>query len=187
MGKLSDFRGLTSTPMDLMDEVASEPVLNQAYAWLCERRLDYSANDDVWDLRRRWEELRPQLQAWLRAGVYRIGAVRRFPASDETVDVWPALDALVLKAIALVPTAHLLPSLSPHRYHVEGLATRRISPLVSLSAPPNLWPCVTRHLSVGTSAIAAASVLHCAHRFLIIACCSIALTIPGLIRNQLSR
>ncbi len=33
--------------MDWMDEIASESVLQQAYAWLCERRLDYSPNDDV--------------------------------------------------------------------------------------------------------------------------------------------
>jgi hypothetical protein len=45
----------------------------------------------------------------LRAGVYRIGAVRRLPAGDETIEVWSALDALVLKATALVLTAHWLP------------------------------------------------------------------------------
>jgi RNA-directed DNA polymerase len=56
----------------------------------------------------------------LRAGVYRIGAVRRFPAGDETIEVWPALDALVLKAIALVLTAHWLAKLSSHCYHIEG-------------------------------------------------------------------
>ncbi len=33
--------------MDWMDEIASESVLNQAYAWLCERRLDYSPSDEV--------------------------------------------------------------------------------------------------------------------------------------------
>ena len=55
-------------PVDWMDEIASEPVLQQAYAWLCDRRRDHSPNDDVWDLRWRWEEIRPQLQARLRAG-----------------------------------------------------------------------------------------------------------------------
>ena len=51
-----------------MDEIASESALGQAYAWLCERRQDYSPNDDVWNVRWRWEEIRPQLQAQLRAG-----------------------------------------------------------------------------------------------------------------------
>ena len=68
----------------------------------------------------RWEELRPKLQDWLRAGVYRVGPVRRFPAGDETIEVWSALDALVLKATALVLTAHWLPKLSAHCYHIEG-------------------------------------------------------------------
>jgi RNA-directed DNA polymerase len=105
-----------------MGEIASESVLNQACAWLCEHRRDYSPNDDVWDLRWRWEVLRPKLQDWLRAGVYRVGAVRPLPAGDETVEVWPALDALVLKATAVVLTAHWLPNLSPHCYHIEGRA-----------------------------------------------------------------
>jgi RNA-directed DNA polymerase len=106
--------------MDWMDEIASESVLNQVYPWLCERRLDYSPDDDVSDVRWRRDELRPKLQEWLRAGVYRIGAVRRLPAGDETIEVWSALDALVLRATALVLTAHWLPKLSPHCYHIEG-------------------------------------------------------------------
>jgi hypothetical protein len=61
-----------------MDEIASESVLQQSYAWLCERRRDHSPHDDVWDLRWRWEVIRPQLQARLRAGAYRLGPVRRF-------------------------------------------------------------------------------------------------------------
>jgi len=72
--------------MDWIYEIASESVLNQARAWLCERRRDYSPNDDVWDVRWRWDGIRPWLQAQLLAGVYRIGAVRRFPARDETVE-----------------------------------------------------------------------------------------------------
>jgi hypothetical protein len=53
-------------------------------------------------VRWRWEELRPKVQDWLRAGVYRIGAVRRFPAGDETIEVRSELDALVLEATAAV-------------------------------------------------------------------------------------
>ena len=88
-----------------MDEIASESVLNQVYPWLCARRLDYSPNDDVWNVRWRREEARPKFQEWSRAGAYRLGSVRRFPAGDETIEVWSGLDALVLKATALVLTA----------------------------------------------------------------------------------
>jgi hypothetical protein len=61
-----------------------------------------------------------KLQEWLRAGIYRIGAVRRLPAGDETIEVWSALDALVLKATALVLTGHWLRKLSPHYDRIEG-------------------------------------------------------------------
>ena len=106
--------------MDWIDEIASDAVLHQAYVWLCERRQDYSPNDDVWDVRWRWEEIRPQLQAQLREGTYRLGPVRRFHRGDETIEVWSALDALVLKATALVLTAHWLPDFSPHCHHLQG-------------------------------------------------------------------
>ena len=66
------------------------------------------------------KELRPKLQEWLRAGVFRIGAVRRLLAGDETIEVWSALDALVLKATAIVLTEHRLPDFSPHCRHLEG-------------------------------------------------------------------
>jgi hypothetical protein len=103
-----------------MDEIASESVLQQAFAWLCERRQDYSPNDDVWDVRWLWEYMRPQLQAQLRAGTYRLGPVRRFHDGDETIEVWSALDALVLKATAIVLTTHWLPDFSPHCHHLPG-------------------------------------------------------------------
>ena len=106
--------------MNWMDEIASESVLHQAYAWLSERRRDHSPNDDVWDLRWRWEEIRPQLQAQLRAGAYHLGPVRRFHQGDETIEVWSALDALVLKATAIVLAAHWLPDFSSHCHHLAG-------------------------------------------------------------------
>ncbi len=56
--------------MDWLDEIASESILNQAYDWLCERRVNYSPNDDVCAVRLRWA-----------------GPVRRFPGGDETTEV----------------------------------------------------------------------------------------------------
>jgi hypothetical protein len=54
------------------------------------------------------------------AGIYRLGPVRRFNRGDETIEVWSALDALVLKTIALVLTAHWLPNFSEHCHHLPG-------------------------------------------------------------------
>jgi hypothetical protein len=86
-------------PVDWMDEIASESVLPQAYTWLCERRREYPPNYDVWNVRWQWEEIRPQLQDQLRAGAYRLGPVRHIHYGDETIEVWSALDALVLKLV----------------------------------------------------------------------------------------
>ena len=100
----------------------------------------------------RWATLKPQLQAELRAGTYRLGAVECIhlrdtvaprttclvPAFEKggrvgiadcpdhanarppTREVWAALDALVLKATAIVLTRCLEPQLSPDCYHLPG-------------------------------------------------------------------
>lgn len=103
-----------------MTEIASDAVLNRAYAWLCARRREYSANHDVWTLRRRWPRLKPQLQAELRAGTYRFSAVRRIQTEEGALDVWAASDALVLKAMAIVLGRHLQPHLSDRCIHLAG-------------------------------------------------------------------
>jgi hypothetical protein len=38
----------------IIEQLASDDVLDGAYEWLCRRRRDYSANFDVWALRRCW-------------------------------------------------------------------------------------------------------------------------------------
>jgi len=45
-------------PANLIEEIASNTVLEQAYRWLCERRKNDSSNNDVWDLRWRWREIK---------------------------------------------------------------------------------------------------------------------------------
>lgn len=76
---------MTASALPTMEEIASDAVLDQAYAWLCERRKDYSANNDVWDVRWRWATLKPQLQAELRAGTYRLRGVERIHIHDRLV------------------------------------------------------------------------------------------------------
>ena len=62
---------MVSSDKDIMSEIASDDVIERAYEWLCERRKDYSANNDVWHLRWRWQENKPLLQADLLSGKYR--------------------------------------------------------------------------------------------------------------------
>jgi hypothetical protein len=61
---------------DWTDEVASSVVLDAAFSWLCKRRIDYADSADVWNVRRRWPEIKPQLQRELLAGQYRFQPLR---------------------------------------------------------------------------------------------------------------
>jgi len=106
--------------MDLIEQIASDRVIDLAFQWLCDRRRDYSAHDDVWRLRADWDEIKPRLQEQLRTGTYRLAPVRRIRGTEESLEVWEAQDALVLKAVAIVLTERLLPELSTKCYHVAG-------------------------------------------------------------------
>ena len=106
--------------MELMAEIASGEVLAEAYKWLCERRKDYHHNADVWDVRWRWADLKTQLQERLLAGTYRLGTVDRVETSEDTLELWAALDALVLKAAAIVLSGRLGTVFSRSCYHPAG-------------------------------------------------------------------
>ena len=106
--------------MDLIRQIASDETLEQAYLWLCERRRNYSHNDDVWDVRLHWSEIKPILQANLLAGRYRFSPLRRIHGANEDLEIWCAMDALVLKATAIVLTEHLAPQLSRNCHHLAG-------------------------------------------------------------------
>jgi len=65
-----------------------------------------------------------------------LGSVRRFHQGDETIEVWSARDALVLKATALILTVHMLPDFSSHCHHLQGrggakAAVRFVHPLLA--------------------------------------------------------
>jgi hypothetical protein len=92
----------------ILTRLASDAVLDAAYAWLCRRRRDWPANADIWSFRQRWPEAKAQLRAELRAGRYRFDNLSRVTRRDgEEVEIWSARDALVLKALALVLADHL--------------------------------------------------------------------------------
>ena len=121
---------------NLIEEVASDDVLEQSLAWLCTRRKDYSPNDDVWIVRERWDQVKPQLRLAMLSGKYQLQAVRRVRANGETFDIWQATDALVLKAISIVLTKHLKGVVSSSCHHFVGNggakeAVRRVAANVS--------------------------------------------------------
>jgi len=65
-------------------------------------------------------EVKLELPADLKAGSYRFGALERIRGKDGIVEVWPARDSLVLKAMSLVLTAGVKPCLSKNCHHLKG-------------------------------------------------------------------
>ena len=104
----------------LLDRLASDQVLTQAFRWLCETQAHYHHNDDVWHVRYWWVEQKPRLQAQLRAGSYRLSECRLVRGRERTSEIWSAMDALVLKALAIVLTDRLTPHLSTRCFHLAG-------------------------------------------------------------------
>jgi len=108
--------------LSLIERIASPQVLQQAFAWLCRQRKDYPEGNDVWDLRRRWNQIQLQLRADLLSGAYRLRTPERIRREDSVIELWSSLDALVLKAAAIVLRKYLRTWLSS-RY---GGTVRRV-------------------------------------------------------------
>jgi hypothetical protein len=105
--------------MAIIEQLASDDVLDRAYEWVCRRRLNYSANSDVWALRRDWPREKEQIKADLLSGNYRFSLLTRITLKDgEDTDLWSARGALVLKALAIVLGEHL--RVSPRCTHLKG-------------------------------------------------------------------
>jgi len=118
--------------LGLMESIACDATIDLAYEWLCASRDHHWHNSDVWDLRWRWNQIKPRVQQQLRAGTYRFSAVRRFRSGKDTIEYWSSQDALVLKAVALVLTERLEIHLSDQCHHVRGhggakAAVRRVA------------------------------------------------------------
>jgi len=106
--------------VDLISQIASDTVLDQAYQWLCKQRERLSHNNDVWELRRRWQNIKPELQQTLIEGEYRFSPLVELRLPEGNLECWCATDSLVLKAMAIVLGNHLASSLSPSFVHVTG-------------------------------------------------------------------
>lgn len=103
----------------ILAQLASDGVLDAANDWLCRRRRDFPAHDDVWDLRRHWSREKDRVRTDLLTGRFRFGLLSKITlANGDDVGLWPARDALVLKAMAMVLAKHL--PISPRCTHVKG-------------------------------------------------------------------
>ena len=70
----------------------------------------------MWEVRYRWETNKPQLQADLGAGRYRFSPLTRIYRTEDDLEIWATLDALLLKAMAIVLGRRL--NLSRSCYHL---------------------------------------------------------------------
>jgi hypothetical protein len=77
--------------MPILAQITSDDVLDTAYGWLCRRRQDYSANSDVWALRRNWPREKEQIKRELLSGNYRFSLLLRVTLKDgEDTNLWSA-------------------------------------------------------------------------------------------------
>lgn len=97
----------------------TETHLKQAGQWLFEQRKDYPPNADIWHLRFHWKSESPIILDAINCGHYRFSPLQIITkASGETIALWSARDALVLKML----TGHLKSQLPVHALceHVKG-------------------------------------------------------------------
>jgi len=104
----------------LINLIASDEVLDAAYEWLWVKRAHYHFNGDIWHVRRWWHEIKPQIQQQLLEGRYFFRELRVIQGKERRVEWWCSIDALVLKATAIVLGEHLKPHLSQRCFHLAG-------------------------------------------------------------------
>ena len=99
-----------------MDEIVSPENMRAAWQWLKSRRQETHPNNDYWDLRFHIETVEPEILKALKEGDYWFSPCR---AAHGRL-VWSAQDALVLKAVTLVLSRRLAPTISETCRHATG-------------------------------------------------------------------
>ncbi len=104
------------------EALADDASLDAGFEWLCKRRKNSPAGAAVWAFRRRSPEEKTRLQQELRAGTYEVGLLSRVTlwrdGQHDEVGLWPARDAVVMKALAGLLQEHL--PISPRVAHIAG-------------------------------------------------------------------
>lgn len=96
--------------MSLNRPIIERLAWEQAYRWLVHRRRHAPENADIWHVRFHWQTLDAQLWQTVIQGQYRFTPMQRIDTQHGVVVMWLAIDALVLKWLALC----ILPSLPKH-------------------------------------------------------------------------
>ena len=111
---------LNKTKLPLINEIATDGILEQAYQWICKSSNNVGHNNSVWDLRFNWEKIKEQLKNALLNNTYQLSPLRRYSIAEQTIDCWDAQDAVVLKAIAIVVAQVLEIDMPSCCTHIKG-------------------------------------------------------------------
>ena len=88
---------------NLMTQLTSSNVLEEAMTLIYKRRQNDSHNSDIWSFHTNWPTHRNQIKEQLLSGQYELSPVQTFDTPDAgRLTRWCAADAVVLKAFALV-------------------------------------------------------------------------------------
>lgn len=93
--------------MTIVEDIITDKSLDAAYEWLCHRRKDYPDHADVWSLRVNWPKGKAHIQCDLLTECYQFESLSVVTnQARETLPIWSARDALVLKALTIALHRH---------------------------------------------------------------------------------
>jgi hypothetical protein len=74
--------------------------LETAFQWISNLRKKYSPNNDIWNLRRDWENIKEGLLAQFNDGSYVFCPLERYEFEDQTISLWSSRDMVALKLLS---------------------------------------------------------------------------------------
>jgi RNA-directed DNA polymerase len=94
--------------------------LEVGFQWISTLRKKYSANSDIWRLRRDWSCIKEGVLAQLNDGSYAFGLLDRLEFEDATISLWSSQDMIALKLISQVLGQRMAGHIPKTCYHVKG-------------------------------------------------------------------
>jgi len=96
-------------------------LFSEAYQWLCRSRKGHPPSSDIWLFRRDWKHQAHRVIDRFIQGRHQFAVQQRITlAQGETVALWSACDALMLKVLTRIIQTLLKPFLSKNCYHLKG-------------------------------------------------------------------
>ena len=97
-----------------MMNMFTQDILQQAFKKVCQRRIKYSPNNDIWGLRINWQNRKNTILNKLNRNIYRFDAAREAVINNEHYEIWSSEDAVVIEALTI---------LLKERYNITGICT----------------------------------------------------------------